>query len=73
MEKVIPSNKRTVKNSAVYSYQYRVKLFILVDGVWTYINETYHGVSKGLDNEVKKKIEEAHKGEEYNIVRITCD
>ena len=73
MEKVIPSNKRTVLNRAAYSYQYRVKLFIPVDGVWTYINETYHGVSKGLDNEVKKKIEEAHKGKEYNVIRITCD
>ena len=73
MEKVIPSNKRTVLNRAAYSYQYTVKLFILVDGVWTYVNETYHGVSKGLDNEVKKKIEEAHKGEEYNVIRITCD
>ena len=73
MEKVIPSNKVTVNNCVTYSYQYRVKLLIPVDGVWTYINETYHGVSKGLDNEVKKKIEEAHKGEEYNIVRITCD
>ena len=73
MEKVIPSNKRTIKNSAAYSYQYRVKLFILVDGVWTYVNETYHGIEKGLDNEVKEKIEEAHKGKEYNVIRITCD
>ena len=73
MENVIPSDKRTSKNSVVYSYQYRVKLFIPVDGVWTYVNETYHGVSKGLDNEVKKKIEEAHKGKEYNVIRITCD
>ena len=73
MEKVIPSNKRTVKNSVVYSYQYRVKLFIPVDGVWTYVNETYHGVSKGLDNEVMEKIKEAHKGKDYNVIRITCD
>ena len=73
MEKVIPSNKRTIKNSAAYSYKYRVKLFILVDGVWTYVNETYHGVSKGLDNEVKEKIKEVHKGKEYNVVRIVCD
>ena len=73
MEKVIPSNKVTVNNCAAYSYQYRVKLFIPVDGVWTNIEETYHGVSKGLHNEVKKKIEEAHKGEEYNVIRITCD
>ena len=73
MEKVIPSNKVTVNNCVTYSYQYRVKLFILVDGVWTYINETYHGVSKGLDKEVKMKIKEVHKGKEYNVVRIACD
>ena len=73
MEKVISSNKVTFINSAAYSYEYTVKLFIPVDGVWTYVNETYHGVSKGLDNEVKKKIEEAHKGKEYNVIRITCD
>lgn len=73
MEKVIPSNKVTVNNCVTYSYQYRVKLFILVDGVWTYVNETYHGVSKGLNNEVMGKVKEVHKGKEYNIVRITCD
>ena len=73
MEKVIPSNKRTTKNCTAYNYEYHVKLFILVDGVWTYINETYHGVRKGLDNEVKKKIKEVHKGEYYDVIKITCD
>ena len=73
MEKVIPSDKRTAENSTAYSYEYTVKLFILVDGVWTYINETYNGVSKGLDNEVKKKIKEVHKGEYYDVIKITCD
>ena len=61
MEKVIPSNKVTFINSVTYSYKYRVKLFIPVDGVWTYVNETYHGVSKGLDNEVMGKVKEVHK------------
>ena len=67
MEKVIPSDKRTAKNSAAYRYEYNVKLFIPVDGVWTYVNETYHGVSKGLDNEVKEKIKEVHKGKEHIV------
>ena len=73
MEKVIPSDKRTAKNSTAYSYEYTVKLFIPVDGVWTHVNETYHGVSKGLDNEVMGKVKEVHKGKEYNVIRITCD
>ena len=73
MEKVIPSDKRTAKNSTAYSYEYNVKLFIPVDGLWTHVEETYYGIEKGLDKEVRNKIEEAHKGRNYSVVKITCD
>lgn len=73
MEKVIPSNKRTTKNCTAYSYEYTVKLFIPVNGLWTNIEETYYGIEKGLSKEVRKKIEEVHKGSNYSVVKITCD